>query len=89
MMTWMNEPIPKEENTNERRLRFFKEHAANWMEPFRSAGLWVKDDTIIPNDTLRYWADPVSWDNHGGRITLAGDSAHPMTPRKFSTTNHP
>ena len=81
----MNDPIPEKENTNERRLRFVKEHAAKWMEPFRSAGLWIKDDTFIPKDTLRYWADPVGWDNRSGKITLSGDSAHPMTPRKLTT----
>jgi len=85
LLYWTGDLIPEEENTNERRLRFVKEQAAKWVEPFRSAGLWVKDDTVIPKDTLRYWANPVQWDNHDGRITLCGDSAHPMTPRKLAT----
>lgn len=83
IINFWNDHTPEEENTNEWRLRFVKERAAKWMEPFRSAGLWLKDDTIIPKDTLRYWANPVKWDNYGGRITLCGDAVHPMTPRKF------
>jgi 2-polyprenyl-6-methoxyphenol hydroxylase-like FAD-dependent oxidoreductase len=79
---WMDDGTPDEEDSNEWRLRLVKERAEKWVEPFRSACLWLKDDTIIPKDTLRYWAEPVKWDNHGGRITLCGDSAHPMTPRK-------
>jgi 2-polyprenyl-6-methoxyphenol hydroxylase-like FAD-dependent oxidoreductase len=41
----------------------------------------MPDDTNITYDTMAYWV-PTPWENHDGRVTLAGDAAHPMTPRK-------
>jgi len=38
-------------------------------------------DTQIPAGACTYW-HIVPWDNHGGRVTLAGDAAHAITPRK-------
>lgn len=66
------------------RLAHFKAVAANYCEPWYSASQWVKDDTFIPYDRLKHWPNPVRWDNHGGRVTLAGDAAHPMVPCKLS-----
>ncbi|KAF8853187.1 FAD/NAD(P)-binding domain-containing protein [Acephala macrosclerotiorum] len=48
-------------------------------EPWRSSFSEVEDDTKVFNDRLYYWI-PQPWDNHGGRITLAGDAEHPMPP---------
>jgi len=39
----------------------------------------ILDTTQAFNDRL-YYLVLVPWDNHGGRITLAGDAAHPMPP---------
>lgn len=66
------------------RLAQVKEKGATMCEPFRSAILWMPDDTNITYDSMSYWVS-VPWDNHDGRATLAGDAAHPMTPRKFSS----
>ncbi|KAK5164743.1 uncharacterized protein LTR77_009406 [Saxophila tyrrhenica] len=33
---------------------------------------------VIPSDRVSIWL-PVLWDNHEGRVTLAGDAAHAMT----------
>jgi len=53
-------------------------------EPFRSAYLAVASDSSITLwcDRLAEWrTEP--WDNRNGRVTLAGDAAHPMTYRKL------
>ena len=69
--------------TNEERIALFKEFGQHFCEPFRSAAAWLReDDTYIPRDRLTHWPNPQKWDNHGGRITLAGDAAHPMAPSK-------
>jgi 2-polyprenyl-6-methoxyphenol hydroxylase-like FAD-dependent oxidoreductase len=65
------------------RLAQVKEKASTMCEPFRSAVLWMPDDTKITYDTMAYWVT-APWDNHDGRVTLAGDAAHPMTPRESS-----
>ena len=70
------------QTTNEERVALFKEMGRHMCEPFRSAADWVKDDTYIHPDRLTHWPHPRKWDNHGGRVTLAGDAAHPMAPCK-------
>jgi hypothetical protein len=62
------------------RLAQVKEKASVLAEPFRSAVQWMPNDTKITYNNIAYWV-PIPWDNHEGRATLAGDAAHPMTPR--------
>jgi len=62
------------------RLAQLKEKASIQAEPFRSAVQWMPEDTEITYNSMAYW-EPVPWDNHSGRVTLAGDAVHPMPPR--------
>ena len=57
----------------------------DFAEPFRSANAWVPDGTPVYGNRVTYWEPPLSWNNHGGKISLAGDAAHPMTFRKASS----
>jgi 2-polyprenyl-6-methoxyphenol hydroxylase-like FAD-dependent oxidoreductase len=66
---------------NAGRLAQVKVFSEDWAEPFRSSTLWIPDDTPITYDRLGYWITK-PWDSRSGKITLAGDSAHPMSPRK-------
>lgn len=52
------------------------------MQPFKSAIQWIPDDYPMTYDQINYW-DCIPWDTHGGRVTLAGDAAHPMPPRRY------
>ena len=63
------------------RLAEVKQKASDMCEPFRSAVMWIPNDTksLIMQSHIGV---PAPWDNHDGRATLAGDAAHPMTPRK-------
>lgn len=72
--------LSDEETTSQGRLKILKEHTRNFAEPFRSAIQWLSDDQEIPDDKVRYW-EVSSWDNNAGRVTLAGDAAHPFPPR--------
>ena len=84
LTTWGASPL----STNAERVRVFKEAASKYAEPWRSAALWVPDDTFIPPDRIRYWANPTIWPNWNGKVTLAGDAAHPMTPFRAQGLNN-
>lgn len=61
------------------RLAMIKAKAAEMAEPARSAFTWIPEDTPVHKADISYWVTQ-PWDNHGGRMTLVGDAAHPMPP---------
>jgi 2-polyprenyl-6-methoxyphenol hydroxylase-like FAD-dependent oxidoreductase len=63
-------------------LQVLKEKGKAFGEPFRSVILNIPEDTKMYNQKLSYWI-PTQWDNHDGRVTMAGDAAHPMPPCKL------
>ncbi|KAF0325702.1 hypothetical protein GQ607_007144 [Colletotrichum asianum] len=81
---WSNEDPPE---TNEDRMQYFKKLAEPYCEPYRSAALWVPDDTYIPRDKVCYaeWRRIAPWKNFGGRVTVAGDAAR--TPYVLVSAN--
>ncbi len=54
---------------------------ARLCEPFQAPIDWTVDATSCTIDEMRYWV-PTAFNNYGGRVTLAGDAAHPMLPCK-------
>jgi 2-polyprenyl-6-methoxyphenol hydroxylase-like FAD-dependent oxidoreductase len=66
------------------RLKQLQALAAEYTEPWRSAAKWLPPDQPCFYLGLTVW-DPSlpehGWSNHGGKVTLAGDAAHPMTYR--------
>ena len=69
---------------NKERLQQVKEKSNGYCEPWKSAFEWVGEDQPAWYFDLSVW-DPSleahAWDNRNGRVTLAGDAAHPMTYR--------
>jgi len=60
-------------------LTMLKERAKEFCEPFKSAIEWIPDDTKYFESEITQWM-PVEFDMMDGRVTLAGDAAHPMAP---------
>ena len=92
---YISYPEPRDQivyRTPAEHVAFQKQLAKKFADPFRSAFEWMPDDsTTIWNGKMQHW-DPGEkdhrWDNHGGRITLAGDAAHPMTFQRGQGLNH-
>lgn len=78
-MAWMGDSNHK--LSYPERLALLKERAAGMGEPARSAFLWLPEDTEVHKADISYWITK-PWNNHGGRMTLIGDAAHPMPPCK-------
>lgn len=68
-----------------------KELARRFVDRWRSVFEWMPDDSEVWYSKLRNW-DPSlpnhQWDNRQGRVTLAGDAAHPMTVQRGQGLNH-
>ncbi|PTU17907.1 hypothetical protein P175DRAFT_0445558 [Aspergillus ochraceoroseus IBT 24754] len=77
--------------TNAQRLKQVKEFATAYTEPWKSAFEWLSDDHEVWYMSLTDF-DPGAkghrWDNHDGRVTLAGDAAHAMTYQRGQGLNH-
>lgn len=72
--------IPK---TNKERIAMMKRRAEGFAEPLRSLVMDIPDDLDFTTP-LRLGDFPCrDWDNRNGRVTLAGDSAHPMTSKQL------
>jgi 2-polyprenyl-6-methoxyphenol hydroxylase-like FAD-dependent oxidoreductase len=70
--------------TSPQRLALIKRMAAGWAEPMRAIIQDLPDGTHIREINILQWLpEKGSWNTHGGRVTIAGDAAHPMSSCKF------
>lgn len=83
LATWPVRKMEDYDNDEADRMARLKKTflASQWREPVRTAIAAIPDTTKIPKDNLKIWR-PRKWNNHNGRVTLAGDAAHAMTFRK-------
>ncbi|KAF2160566.1 hypothetical protein M409DRAFT_28951 [Zasmidium cellare ATCC 36951] len=69
-----------------------KSLAKDFCEPWRSVYEWMDDDeSNVWYTKMMHW-DPSlpehTWSNHSGRVTLAGDAAHPMSFQRGQGCNN-
>jgi 2-polyprenyl-6-methoxyphenol hydroxylase-like FAD-dependent oxidoreductase len=75
---WKGKPRKADLDTPEKALKHFKMILAQQAEPFKSVSKAFKDSDVVPVDA-GWNFKPIgdfNWDNHGGKITIAGDAAH-------------
>lgn len=65
-------------------IRDIKRRAQPFAQPFRAIAEGIDENRKAWSNYLPYWPTR-SWDDSParGKVTLAGDAAHPMTPRKY------
>jgi 2-polyprenyl-6-methoxyphenol hydroxylase-like FAD-dependent oxidoreductase len=63
--------------TDADRLVSYKHGAEQLVDPFGLAIRNIPDDAKFLIANILYW-ETIPWDNHGGRVMLVGDSAHPI-----------
>lgn len=68
--------------------RIWDQNGLKLAEPLRSAFLAAPESSTLWCDRVAQWPT-VPWDNRQGRVTLAGDAAHPMTYRMSILTCKP
>lgn len=82
MTSWRKSEDDEKDSSRAVGLADVKMKYEGFAEPFRSANAWVPDGTPVYANRVTYW-EPFPWDNHGGKVSLAGDAAHLMTFRKL------
>ncbi|KAJ6130946.1 hypothetical protein N7523_001406 [Penicillium sp. IBT 18751x] len=73
--------------TDEARLANMKRRAQGFAPFLQEAVDRIPNETPVTEIKLADW-ECLSWNNHGGRITLAGDAAHAMTMYRGEAANH-
>ncbi|KAI9658620.1 MAG: hypothetical protein M1821_002180 [Bathelium mastoideum] len=86
-LTWSGPPYKKDFSCPEDVRKFFRETVSRFCEPFCTAAQGISDDADLPVDAGYQWS-PRPWNNRDGRMTLAGDAAHPMLPHRGQGLNN-
>ena len=70
-------PLPEGLRAGQAALDHLKATTTTLAAPFQSFVDWSPEGSECYIDEMKTWV-PRAFDNRGGRITLAGDAAHPM-----------
>ena len=75
---WLGHPRKADLDTDEKALEHFRNVLGNQAEPYKSVAEAFKEGTKVPVDEGACFAPSLDleWNNHGGRLVIAGDAAH-------------
>ena len=89
VISWIGKPRAEDLPDSASRMKYWKEHAQNFAEPWRSVGRDLPDDLPVIVDRTTVWRPTMDWtEKFGHRVTLAGDAAHPMPPHRGQGLNN-
>lgn len=82
-------PPPRTTSSSKAIIADVKHRTAAMAPPFRRLWAAIDDDAPAWANFLPYWPTQ-GWPNHParGKVTLAGDAAHPMTPHRGQGLNN-
>ncbi|KAJ5112002.1 hypothetical protein N7532_000047 [Penicillium argentinense] len=87
-MSWREDsPDDKVADTDEARLANMKRRARGFVPFLQQAVERIPNGTPVTEIKLADW-ECLPWDNHDGRVTMAGDAAHAMTMYRGEAANH-
>ncbi|KAJ5873406.1 uncharacterized protein N7473_013279 [Penicillium subrubescens] len=87
-MSWpVQGPEDEVDVTDEARLANMKRRAQGFVPFLQETVDRIPEGTPVTEIKLADW-ECLSWDNHAGRVTLAGDAAHAMTMYRGEAANH-
>lgn len=88
LMSWLfKSPDDEVKPTQAERLKEMKRRAEVFHEKLRGVIQSMPEGTGCLEVVLQDWPC-LDWDNHSGRVTLAGDAAHAMTMYRGEAANH-
>lgn len=89
-MGWKGGPRKADLKTSEMTMQRLKKNYGMLSEPFRSVGEAISDTHYLPVDdgwNFKPTGD-FEWNNHNGKVALAGDAAHSMLPHRGQGLNN-
>lgn len=89
ILSWIGSPRAEDFPDQASRLKFWKEAATKFADPWKTVGENLRDDLVFGVDRTTVWR-PSDWSSSklAGKVTLAGDAAHAMPAHRGQGLNN-